>query len=259
MKYYALVKILPGLLAVAVLLSVCGTPALAEKARRSSQKSGVIVPDTDLIDTPTAGVLDYYGLLVRTRAFSNGGVLLGVGFGVLPRLNLGATISAENLIGTSNDVRFVRPEIQAKYRLYDGARYIPALAIGYDGQGYYYDRGESKYLEEGRGLYLAGSQEILFPGLFFHPGVNVSDFEHNGVYMFAGLNYTVENSFSLMLEWDAIQRIDESRFNAGGRFYVSPFFHIDLAVREIGKNTVFSNGQPDKPERIVQLRYNTSF
>ncbi len=184
---------------------------------------------------------------------------MGAGFGVLPRLNIGATISAENLIGTSNDVRLVRPEIQAKYRMYDGARYVPALALGYDGQGAYYDRTQSKYLEVARGLYLVGSQEILTPGLFFNPGINIADFDDNGVYGFFGLSYTIEDTFSLMVEWDAVQRIDTSRFNVGGRFYVTPFFHLDLAVREIGKNTTFSNGEPNKPERIVQLRYNTSF
>lgn len=240
-------------------LALSGSPAFAEKKRHSSQRSGVVETSTDLIDVPTAGVLDYYGLLVRARAYSGGGVLTGVGFGVLPRLNLGATISAEHLIGTSNDVRLVRPEIQAKYRVYDGARYIPALAFGYDGQGNYYSRSESKYIEEARGLYLVGSQEILFPNLFIHPGINVSSFDNNGVYGFIGLNYTIEDSFSLMLEWDAVQRFDESRFNAGGRFFITPFFHLDLAVREIGKNTTFKDGEPNKPERIVQLRYTTSF
>ncbi|HOX24014.1 MAG TPA: hypothetical protein PLL10_11150, partial [Elusimicrobiales bacterium] len=62
-------------------------------------------PDTELIDTPTAEVLDYYGLLVRTRFMSDGGVLTGVGFGVLNRLNLGASATVDKMIGTDEPMR----------------------------------------------------------------------------------------------------------------------------------------------------------
>ncbi|MFA6584476.1 MAG: hypothetical protein WCS77_09280 [Elusimicrobiaceae bacterium] len=247
------------ILPLSVLLIISGVAAFAEKSRRSHEHEAVLPQDTELIDTPTAGVVDYYGLQLRTRFYSGGGLMTGAAFGVLPRLNLGVNLSLENLIGTDTNVRLVRPEIQAKYRFYDGSSVFPALAIGYDGQGYYYDHEQKKYMEKGKGLYLAASREVIFPGLFFHPGVNVSDFDNSSVFLFFGLNYVIEDSFSLMAEWDNVQRVDESRFNVGGRFYVTPFFQIDAAVREIGKNTTFSNGQKNLAERIVQLRYVTSF
>ena len=68
-----------------------------------------------------------------------------LGFGVLQRLNLGASMQADRFIGTESSIKFVRPEIQVKFRFYDGGQYIPALALGYDGQGYFYDRVRKKY------------------------------------------------------------------------------------------------------------------
>lgn len=240
------------------------SPAVSAKEKEQKKHSedsqeSVVVPDTELIDVPTAGVLDYYGFQVKSRFVSNGGLLGGVGFGVLPRLNLGATMLLEQMIGTDSSVQMVSPAIQAKYRFYDGTAIIPAFALGYDGQGYYYNHDTKKYQEKARGLYVAGSQEIFCPNLMFHPGVNVSDFDSGSIYMFAGLNFVVKDSFSLMLEWDNIQRFDESRVNSGVRFYVTPFFHLDFAVRDIGLNRTFENGERQKPERIVQVKYTTSF
>jgi len=235
-------------------VSVFSAQAFAAKAKHEEAN-----PDTDLIDTPTAEVLDYYALQVRSRFMSDGAVLTGVGFGVLNRLNLGASATIDRMIGTADPMRLVRPEIQAKFRFYDGGDKAPALAVGYDGQGYYYDTDAKKYYEKGHGMYLVGTKEILTPGLSINPGVNISDFDGDGVYVFTGLSYNIENNFALMAEWDAIQKIKESRFNVGARFYVTPFFQIDLAVREIGHNNTFDNGTRQRPERIAQLRYTTSF
>ena len=41
----------------------------------AEETEDIIVPDTALIDIPTAGILDYYGFLLKTRFFSGGGVV----------------------------------------------------------------------------------------------------------------------------------------------------------------------------------------
>ena len=229
------------------------------KADDADSDEDAVISEPGLVDLPTAGVLDYYGLQNKTRFFSSGSLLDEVYFGVLPRLNLGATATMEEFLGTSSGTRLVRPTIQAKYRFYDGAAYMPALAVGYDGQGYYYDHQDDKFLEKERGLYLVGSHDIFDKSFQIHPGVNISDFYSNCIYGSLGLSFTVEDSFDLMAEWDNIQRFDQSRVNAGVRFHVSPFFKIDAALRDIGKNSSFSDGSPQKTERIVQLLYSTNF
>ena len=51
----------------------------------------------------------------------------------------------------------------------------------------------------------------------------------------------------------------DNRINAGARFHVTPFFWVDGLVREIGKDSTFTNGAARKMERVVQLKYIGSF
>lgn len=242
---------------VLALLLLAAVPALAKDKGES-----VVIPDVEMIDVPTAGILDYYGFMMKTRFYSGGGVLGGLNFGVQERLNLGASMSVDKLIGSETGIKMRRPEIQVKFRFFDGGYYIPAAAVGYDGQGYYYNPGDKKYLEKGKGLYLVGSKEIGVPGLALHGGFNVPDFDNNYLFGFLGLNYTLEDKIAFMVESDSMFHSDDpSRLNAGMRIYITPYFQLDMAVREIGRNSTFNNDPAlkRKAERIVQMRYNTSF
>jgi hypothetical protein len=244
--------------AVLALLLLAAAPALAGKDKAAGE--AVVLPDVELIDVPTAGILDYYGFMVKTRAYSGGGVIGGLNFGVLERLNLGASMAVDKFIGSDSGVKMRRPEIQVKFRFFDGGYYIPAVAIGYDGQGYYYNPAAKKYLEKGKGLYLVGSKEVGVPGLALHGGFNVPDFDNNYLFGFLALNYTLEDKVAFIAEFDNMFHSDDpSRFNTGIRTYVTPYFQLDFALREIGKSGEFDNGWPRKTERIVQMRYNTSF
>ncbi|MBI4051108.1 MAG: hypothetical protein HY400_01235 [Elusimicrobia bacterium] len=232
----------------------------AQEERKTTLTSGMeFEPYIDLIDIPTAGSVDYGGFASRTRFFSGGGVLTYLSFGVFQRLNLGASLNADRLIGSSSPINFSRPEIQVKLRFYDGDRYLPALAIGYDGQGYFYDRNSKRYMERSRGLYVVGSLELGLPGLLVHPGLNISDFDTDDIFGFVGASWTIQDKVSLLAEYDNIRNTGDSRLNAGLRIHVTPFFNLDFAVREIGKGKTFSNGTPQKAERIVQLKYNGNF
>ena len=243
------------LLALAVFL-IADPRAWAGK----NKNEDMVLPDTELIDVPTAGILDYYGFMVKARFYSSGGVLGFLNFGVQERLNLGASMTVDRLVGSDSSVKMRKPEIRFKFRFYDGGYYIPALAVGYEGQGYYYDQADKKYLEKGKGLYLAGSKEIGVSNLMAHGGFNVSDFDRNYLFGFIGASYTLEDKVAFLLEYDNLfHSADPSRFNAGTRIYVTPYFQLDLAVREIGKDGHFDNGFARKPERIVQMRYNTNF
>jgi hypothetical protein len=243
---------------LSLLLLLAAAPAMAGKDKDKGE--AVVLPDVEMIDVPTAGILDYYGFLVKTRFYSGGGVLGALNFGVLERLNLGAAMTIDKLVGSDSGIKMRRPEIQVKFRFYDGGYYIPAAAVGYDGQGYYYNSDSKKYLEKGKGLYLVGSKEIGVPSLVLHGGLNVPDFDNNYLFSFLGMNYTLEDKVAFMLEMDNMFHSDDpSRFNAGTRIYITPYFQLDLAVREIGRNGKFANGFSRKAERIVQMRYNTSF
>jgi len=217
----------------------------------------VLTPDVNLIDVPTAGVVDYSNFNIKSRFYNNGGVLTYIDIGILQNLNLGASFMVDNLIGSNTPVKMVKPEMQIKFRFYDGGYYIPALSIGYDGQGYYYDRGLKKYMQKGKGLYLVGSRELFFQGFMSSIGFNIPDYDQGYLYSFLGFNYNIDDKFNLILEFDNLFHSDyPSRTNAGVRIAVNPNFFIDLAFRNIGRNSKFPNGWDNKTERIIQ--FNTS-
>src|SRR5687768_1531346 len=92
----------------------------------------------NLIDIPTAETVDHFGYNIAFRFYSGGGLLTKTAFGVFPRLNVGFGLDAENFVGAGT-VDVNPPTLNLKVRFYDGKRQLPALAIGYDGQGYFYD------------------------------------------------------------------------------------------------------------------------
>lgn len=241
-------------------LSVLMSIATFSYGAGKERDENLILPDINLIDIPTSGIIDYYGFSFKSRFYSSGGVLTWLNFGVMDRLNLGASFMVDNLVGSGTPVKMVHPEIQVKFRFYDGGIYIPSLALGYDGQGYYYDRDLKKYMEKEKGLYLVSSKEVLTPGLVFHGGFNIPDFDNSYLFGFMGLSYNIEEKVNLMVEYDNLFHSDDpERFNIGSRFYITPSFTLDASIREIGKNEKFLNGWRRKSERILQMTYNTSF
>lgn len=214
--------------------------------------------ETTLIDVPTAETFDRYQASFLTRAYDHGTVMESIDFGVYPRINLGVSIAVHELLGSSSSVRVLDPDFQAKWKIYDGSLYLPAIAIGYDGRryGYGYDhrRNYAKtkdYLDDRKGGYVTFSREIIVPGLNASAGVNLSDFDFDDLYMFTGVFYQLAESVGLMAEWDNIRNIRDSRFNAGARFYLHPSLALDAAVRRLGRG--------DESERILQIRYVTNF
>lgn len=204
--------------------------------------------DSSLIDIPTAEVMPLHSLGVQARAFSEGGVLSYFDFSVLSRFSIGASFTFEHLIGTNDQkIKMLVPALQLKLRFYDGGEYVPALAVGFDNQGYWYDHDKDQYLQEARGVYLAASKELFTSGLLFNPGVNVTvdGFGFNKFAGFMGVSYTIEDTAGLLFEWDDIRGFDHSRLNTGVRVYITDFFAMDFALRDFNHKT----------ERVAQVKY----
>ena len=181
-----------------------------------------------------------------------------IDFGVYPRINIGVSIAAHELLGSSDDVRVLDPDFQAKWKIYDGSLYLPAIAIGYDGRRYGYGYNEHRvyadtkeYLDDRKGGYLTLTREIIVPGLNAAAGMNLSDFDWDELYWFTGMYYNLGDKVGLLAEWDNIRNMRDSRLNLGARFYLHPSLALDAAVRRIGRG--------DESERILQIRYVTNF
>jgi len=216
-----------------------------------SVSAQTIMPETLILDVPTASVLDKYQASLMTRTYANGSVMESLDFGVWQQLNIGMSLAVYELVGSSEDIKILTPDFQAKWKLFDGNLYFPAIAIGYDGRRYGYIRPTKEYLDDRKGGYLTMSREVFIPGLEATAGVNLSDFDIHDVYFFMGTSWTVTEWASLLAEWDNINSVHDSRLNIGARAYISPSLALSAAVRRIGRG--------DENERILQLRYVTNF
>jgi len=208
-------------------------------------------PVMELIDIPTAEVLDRYGFDSSFRFYSGGGMLAKTHFGVFPRLNVGFALDADGFVGDES-VDMHKPTLNVRFRFFDGQRNLPALAVGYDGQGYFFDKTTDKYAQREKGLYLVGSGEIIVPDLSLHAGLNMYDFTNDHVYGFMGLRYLYRDVLAFNAEWDNIRVGRESRLNAGIGWWITPVFSVEFAGRDMGA--------PSRPtERIVRLVYTGGF
>lgn len=226
-----------------------------------AQQGDPISLETMLIDVPTAEVFDRYQASFLTRAYSHGTVMESIDFGVYPRINIGLSLGVHELLGDSSDVKVLDPDFQAKWKIFDGNLYLPAVAVGYDGRRYGYGYEDhvytydkhhhSQYMDNRKGGYIALSREIIIPGLNATAGVNLSDWDFDELYMFMGTYYNIAEKIGLTAEWDNIRNMRDSRLNAGLRFYLHPSLALDAAVRRIGRG--------DESERLLQFRYVTNF
>ena len=120
--------------------------------------------------------------------------------------------------------------------------------------GYLYQTSTRDFLQKEKGLYLVGSHEILLPNLELHAGVNIPRVDEDGTpFGFFGASWKIVDSFALLAEYDNIQKAPNNRLNLGGRFWVTSFFNVDVAARNVGR------GEASGAERIVRLNYVTNF
>jgi hypothetical protein len=231
----------------------------AKHAAVASSDNSIQTPDSDIIDAPTSAVLDDHAYSTRSRFYAQGGILEYLSFGVYPGVNLGASAAVDGFIGDEKNVRMRAPTAQVKWRFFEGDQALPSMAMGYDGQGYRYNNGDRRFDQRQRGFYIVGTKELGIPGFQFHPSFNISDFNSNAIFGTLPITLNIRDKAELLLEWDNIANWSDSRFNAGMRFFLTPNFHVDFAVRAIGAGGFYSDGAPKGPERIVQLKYSNSF
>ena len=204
----------------------------------------------DLIDSPTTNVIDYGGFRLNFRFYSKGGILNHISFGVFRRLNLGASWDVEKFIGTEDPATNV-PTLNIKIRVFDGGIFLPSFAIGYDGQGRFFNRDTDQYNERERGIYGVFGRELFLPNLETYGGANIAKFKEGTVFGFLGISFNVEQKVALMLEYDNIRQMPSNHLNAGFRVFPLPSLGIDFAVRNITT--------PSDRERIVRINYVGSF
>jgi hypothetical protein len=221
-------------------------------AAKTHPEGGIDSPQLEAIDVPTADVLDPATYSTNFRFYSNGGIVSRLIIGPFRRVNFGIMADAQQVIGGSSP-HLIRPSLYFKLRVFDGNDVLPALALGYDNEGYIYKDSLRDFQQKAKGLYLVGSHEIFLPNLELHTGVNSSDFDPIQVYGFLGATYRVVDNLTLMAEYDSLRSAPNSRVNLGGRFWVTSYFNVDVASRNVGR------GELRGAERIIRLNYVSKF
>ena len=209
-------------------------------------------PQIEAVDIPTADILDPSTYSANFRFYNQGGIASRLIIGPLKRVNLGVTFDAQQVIG-SGDPHLVRPSVYVKLRAFDGTDVLPALALGYDNQAYLYQNSTHDFLEKEKGLYLVGSHEIFIPDFDLHAGMNINEFDNTKLYGFFGATYKIVPSFALLAEYDNIRDGINNRVNLGGRYWLTSYFNVDVAARNVGR------GEARGGERIVRLNYTAHF
>jgi hypothetical protein len=125
-----------------------------------------------LINVHTAGILPRASFDVNFRAYASpdgygSGLLAGVNVGLSDRFNIGIAYGGEGILGYSTDVQWNKlPGVLVKYRLIEEGVAIPALAVGFDNQGYGGHAraalyGYDGYVYKSPGFFLALSKNYL--------------------------------------------------------------------------------------------------
>jgi len=206
--------------------------------------------NANLIDTPTTEVIDYGTYNLNFRLYGGGGVLTRMSIGVFKRLNIGFSWDITKLIGQES-IELVQPAVNLKIAAYEGGLVLPAVALGYDGQGYTWDKNISEYQDKAKGVFLVLGREILVENLVLNLGVNFNDFKNNKATGFSSINYTIEKTLGIIVEYDNIQEKSENaRLNCGLALVLNDNLNFLLAARDI------NNDQTNRPtERTLILNY----
>jgi hypothetical protein len=206
-------------------------------------------PMVEVVDVPTADILDPMTYATTFRFYDDGGLASRLVIGPLKRVNLGITFDAQRLLG-AGDPHMTAPKVYFKLKMFDGTDFLPALAVGYDDQGYLYRDNIRQFLHREKGLYLVGSHAIFVQQLELHAGANVYEFDEDSrVFGFVGATCKLTQNFALLAEYDNIRNGPENRVNLGGRYWIAPYFNVDFAARNVGR------GVDRGGERILRLNY----
>lgn len=222
-----------------------------------------------LVDCPTAGLLPKGSFDLEIRTFSGGGLLTQASVGLTDRLAMGLCFGGGNIIGAGKVDWNPRPEAQIKYRLFEESSLWPAVAIGFDSQGYgSYSDSSERYEIKSKGVYGVLSKNYTLWGrpLGLHLGSNYSFEKKDGdddLSFFLGLDKSLNEELSVVVEYDLALNDDHQDgvfgtgrgyFNLGLRWNIERRFFFELDIKNLTDN-IENLSAFNRELRIVTLQY----
>jgi len=207
---------------------------------------------TELVDAPTAGLpgKGAYSLSLRMQPY--GGLLGGITIGLAERLALGMSYGGTGIIGYGTPDWNAQVGVQARVRLLDESYVAPAIAIGFDSQGFgkFYRDTSDRYDIKSKGFYAVASKNYIFLGkLGFHAGANYSlerQDDQKVVDFYAGLEKGLSPELSFLADYDFAfnDNREDSQFgenkggylNAGVRWTYAERLSIEFDMKNLFRN-----------------------
>lgn len=206
-----------------------------------------------VIDAPTASSLPRGVFEVDGRVYPSGGAQLTLNVGVFSRFMFGIAYGAQNLVSDEPPEWNPRVEFFAKYKIFDENWYMPAVAVGYERQGYgpYIDSLD-RYLIKSKGFFAVATKTYSLSGLAagFHGGVNYNPFEgekdgDQNPSFFIGQDTRISNYVALLAEYDFAFDDDKNQqqfgrgwgyLNLGVRWLFSENLWLEADFRDMFQN-----------------------
>ncbi len=217
-----------------------------------------------IVDAPTAGTLDRGSFITSLYAYNGGGLLGSLAVGISDRIMFGISYGGTNLIGTGPVKWNPQIGVSVRYRAMDETMALPAISIGYDGQGRgAYQDSLKRYLEKSKGIFVAASKSFSFLGLLaFHGGVNYSfergddDKDLDG---YVGIEKSINEELSLYGEYDLAMNDNTGRSIGDGKGYLHAgikwTFRNKLHIDFLWKNILRNNKLKPYSSREIRLSY----
>jgi hypothetical protein len=236
------------------LISLCLGLILATTAQAQEMKE---LPINRLINNPTAGILQRGAFDFDMTLYAQGGVMLAFNFGLLERLNMGASFGGQGIVSDQSPDWNARPELSIKYRLIDESLTWPALALGYSGQGHgrwieFSDSDiEDRYEVKAKGFYVTAGKNYLVGNMGLiglHMGANLNAVESDddaGLNIWIGADKEINDELALIAEYNfgfddyktGLSK-DKGFLNLGLRWTFAERLSLEFDFKDVLKNRV---------------------
>ncbi len=215
----------------------------------------------NLIDMPTAGIMDRGVVGVNTELLPFGTVIAKVEAGIFDNISIGLSYGGSNIIGSGDpDWYPFPPGVNFRFRLMDETILTPSITLGFDTQGkgeYFND--QKRFAIKAPGIFAAASKNFALLGyLSLHGTVNYSPLENkdgdNFVNLMFGAEKTLGSAFSVLLEYNLalndnstdIYGEGKGYLNFGVRWSIADGVTVGFDLRDLLENRKWNANSADR-------------
>lgn len=214
-----------------------------------------------LIDMPTAGIMERGSVGLTTELLPFGTLIAKVEAGIFENISIGLSYGGSNIIGSGEpDWYPFPPGVNFRFRVMDESILIPSLTLGFDTQGKgEYFKNEKRFEIKAPGIFAAASKNFGLLGyLSLHGTVNYTVLEDkdgdNFVNLMVGAEKTLGSSFSFLIEYNfALNDNSTNQFgkgkgylNLGLRWSIANGVTVGFDLRDLLENKKWNPRSADR-------------